>query len=233
MLINLGEYEPFYGPQNAFHRCAIGLNFLSFFIEHPVYTDIFLKNTDLNEAVTLDGADSTVFVTREGNFTQAGIEFVDETEIFEGRDNKITMVQTYSKSFHCSYLLHSFPFDTQVFFLLSPFSMSLIPPGRLVQPGGSLISIRLMIIFILSAFILLNWYAELIHEIVSCCSGNTVIKPIVLFKKRNLWMIKIHVDEMNIFFLLRHLFWFTWQDSRISWTCATGKEQCKVRHSIK
>ena len=73
-----------------------------------------MKNTDLNEAVTLDGADSTVFVTREGNFTRAGIDFVDETEIFEGRENKITMVQTYSKSFHCSYLLHSFPFDTQV-----------------------------------------------------------------------------------------------------------------------
>ena len=34
--MNLGEYDPFYGTQNAFHRCAIGLYFLSFFIEHPV-----------------------------------------------------------------------------------------------------------------------------------------------------------------------------------------------------
>ena len=87
------------------------------FLRQLIILCSFLKNTDLNEAVTLDGADSTVFVTREGNFTRAGIDFVDETEIFEGRDNKITMVQTYSKSFHCSYLLHSFPFDTQVFFV--------------------------------------------------------------------------------------------------------------------
>merc|ERR1719300_274989 len=41
---------------------------------------IIFKNTDLNEAVTIDGADSTLFVTREGNFTRAGIDFVDETE---------------------------------------------------------------------------------------------------------------------------------------------------------
>ena len=39
---------------------------------------------------------------------------MDEVEIFEGRENRITMVQTYSKKFHCTYLLHDSPFDTQV-----------------------------------------------------------------------------------------------------------------------
>ena len=71
------------------------------------------KNTDFNEVVSLDVFDSTVFVNREGDFTRADIFSVDEVEIFEGRENRITMVQTYSKKFHCTYLLHDYPFDTQ------------------------------------------------------------------------------------------------------------------------
>ena len=61
--------------------------------------------------------DSKVYVNREGDFTRADIFSVDEVEIFEGRENRITMVQTYSKKFHCTYLLHSYPFDTQVRFI--------------------------------------------------------------------------------------------------------------------
>ena len=71
------------------------------------------KNTDFNEVVSLDVFDSTVYVNREGDFTRADIFSVDEVEIFEGRENRITMVQTYSKKFHCTYLLHDYPFDTQ------------------------------------------------------------------------------------------------------------------------
>ena len=71
------------------------------------------KNTDFNEVVSLDVFDSTVYVNREGDFTRADIFSVDEVEIFEGRENRITMVQTYSKKFHCTYLLHNYPFDTQ------------------------------------------------------------------------------------------------------------------------
>ena len=64
--------------------------------------------------MTIDGVDSTVYVSREGPSTKTGIEHVDEVEIFEGRENKITMSQTYSKSFHCTYRLQYFPFDSQV-----------------------------------------------------------------------------------------------------------------------
>ena len=64
--------------------------------------------------MTIDGVDSTVYVSREGPSTKTGIEHVDEVEIFEGKENRITMVQTYSKKFHCTYLLHDYPFDTQV-----------------------------------------------------------------------------------------------------------------------
>ena len=75
---------------------------------------VVFDNTDSNEAITLDDVKSTVFVTREGDFTRTGLESVDEAEVFKGADNMITMFQTHSKKFHCTYLLHNFPFDTQV-----------------------------------------------------------------------------------------------------------------------
>ena len=49
------------------------------------------------------------------------LQVADEIEIFSGASNKLTVGQTYSKQFHCTYLLHYFPFDSQVhyFFLIS------------------------------------------------------------------------------------------------------------------
>ena len=57
---------------------------------------------------------SLVTVTREGNFTRPGIEEVDEAEIFEGAENRLTMYQTYTWEFQCKYELQRYPFDTQV-----------------------------------------------------------------------------------------------------------------------
>ena len=37
-----------------------------------------------------------------------------QIEIFEGIENIVTLNQSHSKRFHCTYLLHYFPFDTQV-----------------------------------------------------------------------------------------------------------------------
>ena len=36
-----------------------------------------------------------------------------QIEIFNGEENVLTLNQTYSKKFHCTYLLHYYPFDTQ------------------------------------------------------------------------------------------------------------------------
>ena len=55
-----------------------------------------------------------VTVTREGDFTRSGIEEVDEAEIFEGAENRLTMNQTYTWEFQCQYKLQRYPFDTQV-----------------------------------------------------------------------------------------------------------------------
>ena len=54
-----------------------------------------------------------VTVTREGNFTRSGIEEVDEAELFEGDENRLTMNQTYTWEFQCKYKLQRYPFDTQ------------------------------------------------------------------------------------------------------------------------
>ena len=37
-----------------------------------------------------------------------------QIEIFKGGENIVTMSQTHSKKFHCTYLLHYYPFDTQI-----------------------------------------------------------------------------------------------------------------------
>ena len=72
-------------------------------------------NTDMKEAVQLeDGLETTIVVTREGKFTRSSIEDIDEVEIFEGKENKLVMTQTYTKSFQCPYNLQKYPFDTQV-----------------------------------------------------------------------------------------------------------------------
>ena len=36
--------------------------------------------------------------------------------MFQGEENTLTMNQTYSKDFQCLYMLHRYPFDTQVSF---------------------------------------------------------------------------------------------------------------------
>ena len=106
---------------------------------------IIFRNTDSDEAVSLDGELRTlVAVTREGEFVRSGPEEADEAlnmhelgsyfniiihnfshyylqqiEIFQGEENMITMNQTHDKKFHCTYLIHYYPFDTQVNKMLS------------------------------------------------------------------------------------------------------------------
>ena len=39
---------------------------------------------------------------------------MNEAEIFEGAENRLTMNQTYTLDFHCNFDLKLYPFDTQV-----------------------------------------------------------------------------------------------------------------------
>ena len=76
---------------------------------------VIYANTDMKEAVQLwDGLDTTIVVNREANFTRAWEDVVDETEVFEGNENRLLMYQSYTKSFQCLYKLQKYPFDKQV-----------------------------------------------------------------------------------------------------------------------
>ena len=76
---------------------------------------VIYANTDMKEAVQLDNVHTTVVVSREGNFTTSRAdETVDETNVFKGEENRLSMYQSYTKSFQCLYSLQHYPFDTQV-----------------------------------------------------------------------------------------------------------------------
>ena len=81
---------------------------------------IIYDNTDQKESTRLapwNDWETTVTVTREGEFMRSDLRDVDEIEIFKGSKNKLTMYQTYTKQFQCKYQLHRYPFDTQVWWL--------------------------------------------------------------------------------------------------------------------
>ena len=42
------------------------------------------------------------------------LHILQDKIVLQGAENKISLIQTYSKVFHCTYLLHDYPFDTQV-----------------------------------------------------------------------------------------------------------------------
>ena len=77
---------------------------------------LIYANTDQKESTRLGWISewaTRVTVTREGNFTRNGLDEVDEAEVFQGADNRLTMNQTYTKEFQCQYQLQHYPFDTQ------------------------------------------------------------------------------------------------------------------------
>ena len=77
---------------------------------------VIFENTDQKESTRLGAAwewTTRVTVTREGNFVRSQLEEVDEIEIFAGKENKLTMNQTYTHEFQCTYKMSWYPFDTQ------------------------------------------------------------------------------------------------------------------------
>ena len=53
-------------------------------------------------------------VTKEGDFARSGLESLHEIETFKGGENTLTMRQTYTNKFQCTFMLNRYPFDTQV-----------------------------------------------------------------------------------------------------------------------
>ena len=76
--------------------------------------NIVYRNNKDNDDTVSALEKSKVKIVRLGNFRRSDLSTLDEIEIFEGKDNPISMIQSYTKPFKCNYDLRYFPFDTQV-----------------------------------------------------------------------------------------------------------------------
>ena len=74
---------------------------------------VVFSNTK-NQESTKGDDESEMTITREGSFTESGLDVMEEINIFEGAENRITFQQVYSKTLKCVYQLQLYPFDTQV-----------------------------------------------------------------------------------------------------------------------
>ena len=74
---------------------------------------IVFSNTEKSES-TKGNDETEVTISREGDFAESGVNVMEEINIFDGNQNRITFQQIYSKTFKCLYQLHLYPFDTQV-----------------------------------------------------------------------------------------------------------------------
>ena len=122
--LEFGIMLEWYENRALFHNLKheITLNALTEDEMYELWTPyVIYENTDKSEAVKLrTDVDTTITVTREGKFTRSGMDVADEIEIFRGSENKLTMNQTDSKRFHCTYQLQKYPFDTQVLQGMNP-----------------------------------------------------------------------------------------------------------------
>ena len=78
---------------------------------------VIYDNTDQKEVTRLGAMwewSTPISVIREGSFIRSGLDVVDETEIFKGGENTLSMQQVYTWQFQCTYNLKDYPFDTQV-----------------------------------------------------------------------------------------------------------------------
>ena len=73
---------------------------------------LVFDNTENIEA-TKGTEDTELTLSREGDFIGSEDTVVEEINIFEGKFNRITFEQVFTKTFKCVYKLQLYPFDTQ------------------------------------------------------------------------------------------------------------------------
>ena len=95
---------------------------------------VVFSNTQKQES-TKGGDDTEVTITREGNFSESSVYVMEEINIFEGVDNRITFQQVYDKELKCVYQLQLYPFDTQVGQRYHKCNYFFSPPCQVVHGG--------------------------------------------------------------------------------------------------
>ena len=139
---------------------------------------VIYENTDQKESTRLGGFwewETSVIVEREKNGTLAGLETVDETEYFNGKENSLVMFQTYTHEFQCNFRFVKYPFDTQTCYIemaMGPLDQASVTlnPGQLHMNQ----SLDMQI------FRMLDW--KLHKETYS--NGRTALKLTMVFKRK-------------------------------------------------
>ena len=112
----MAELE-WYETRAMFHNLKreVNQNTLDLAQVHSLWTPKLIYRNNKDNFNTNDAIDKAALkIIRLGNFSRSELDIVEEIEIFKGDENPITMVQSYTKGFKCTYNLRAFPFDTQV-----------------------------------------------------------------------------------------------------------------------
>ena len=111
-----------FDPRLTFHnlKADTGLNALSPEEKQKIWVpNLVFANTE-NRLSTLVDEDSILTITRSGNYTLPDTEDVENTHLFAGLENKITLSRFYNIRFLCYYNMQWYPFDVQVHLGLTP-----------------------------------------------------------------------------------------------------------------
>ena len=110
-----------FDPRLTFHnlKADTGLNALSPEEKQKIWVpNLVFANTE-NRLSTLVDEDSILTITRSGNYTLPDTEDVENTHLFAGLENKITLSRFYNIRFLCYYNMQWYPFDVQVYFVIT------------------------------------------------------------------------------------------------------------------
>jgi len=118
---------------------------------------LVFSNTENNEA-TKPTEDTELTITREGEFSVSGEEVIEEIDIFEGNENRLTFEQVYTKTFKCTYQLQMYPFDSQVCSVILKVrsleaSVVTLLPKTIVMESDT----------VLTQYVIMNWTLDYIN----------------------------------------------------------------------
>ena len=111
----MAEFE-WFEPRAKYHNLKENMTHNALEIEDTQslwIPKLVYRNNKNNDDTIAALEKSQVYVNQKGGFTQSPLTSTDEIEIFEGKENPLTMIQSYTKDFKCVYDMTTFPFDTQ------------------------------------------------------------------------------------------------------------------------
>ena len=90
-------------------------NMVGYEKKHSIWIPpITLNNSEGNVWISVDEPSSKVYIEKKGKPVIGPTSDIHETYYYSGQENKVVFIAEYEHTFHCSFDLQCFPFDTQV-----------------------------------------------------------------------------------------------------------------------